>query len=124
MIGDDMRLSRVMAEAIAATPELELVTQSLSIATFRFVPADLRTRAAEPGVARYLNALNQQLLERCQAGGEAFVSNAVIEGRYVLRACIVNFHTQRVDVEALPVILLRLGREADAAMRSAALGAL
>jgi hypothetical protein len=48
----------------------------------------------------------------------------VIEGRYVLRACIVNFHTQRVDVEALPVILLRLGREADAAMRSAALGAL
>jgi len=27
-------------------------------------------------------------------------------------------------VEALPVILLRLGREADAAMRSAALGAL
>ena len=74
-------------------------------------------------MAGYLNSLNQRLLERCQAGGEAFVSNAVIEGRYVLRACIVNFHTRRVDVEALPVIIARLGRETDAAMRMEALGA-
>ena len=123
MIGDDMRLSRVMAAAIAATPELELCTQSLSIATFRFVPPDLGPRAGEPEVAAYLNALNQRLLERCQSGGEAFVSNAVIAGRYVLRACIVNFHTRRVDVEALPGIIMRLGRETDAAMRLEALGA-
>ena len=123
MIGDDMRLSRAMAEAVAGTPGLELVTQSLSIATFRFVPPDLRPRAAERGVAEYLNALNQRLLERCQAGGEAFVSNAVVEGRYVLRACIVNFHTRRVDVEALPAIIARLGRETDAAMRMETRGA-
>jgi glutamate/tyrosine decarboxylase-like PLP-dependent enzyme len=69
------------------------VTQALSIATFRFVPADLRARAAEPRVAEYLNELNKRVLERCQSGGEAFVSNAVIDGRYVLRACIVNFNT-------------------------------
>jgi hypothetical protein len=40
----------------------------------------------------------------------------------VLRACIVNFHTQRADVEALPGIVVRLGREADAVMRPSAPG--
>ena len=38
-----------------------------------------------------------------------FVSNAVIDGRYVLRACIVNFHTERADVEAVPEIVVRRG---------------
>ncbi|HXS83817.1 MAG TPA: aspartate aminotransferase family protein [Methylomirabilota bacterium] len=122
MIGDDIRLSRAMAEAVAASPELELVTQALSIATFRFVPAGLRARATEPRVAEYLNELNKRVLERCQSGGEAFVSNAVIDGRYVLRACIVNFNTRLADVRALPGIIVRLGREADEAMRSGAAG--
>ena len=42
--------------------------------------------------------------------GSPFVSNAIIAGRYVLRACIVNFHTERADVEALPEIVVRRGR--------------
>jgi glutamate/tyrosine decarboxylase-like PLP-dependent enzyme len=119
MIGDDIRLSRAMADAVAGTPELEPLTQALSITTFRFVPADLKPRAAESRVAEYIDALNKRVLESIQAGGEAFVSNAVIGGRYVLRACIVNFNTARADVEALPGIVVRLGREADAAMRPA-----
>jgi hypothetical protein len=35
----------------------------------------------------------------------------------VLRACIVNFHTSLEDVEALPTLLARLGKEADTALR-------
>jgi hypothetical protein len=46
-----------------------------------------------------------------QRSGEAFVSNAVVRGRYLLRACIVNFNTDRADVEAVPEIAARLGRE-------------
>jgi glutamate/tyrosine decarboxylase-like PLP-dependent enzyme len=117
MIGDDIRLSRAMADAVRAAPELELVTQALSIATFRFVPADLRARADQPQVASYLNDLNQRLLESSQRGGEAFVSNAVLGGRYLLRACIVNLNTRLADVEAVPGILLRQGRELDTGMR-------
>ncbi len=49
-------------------------------------------------------------LDRLQRGGEAFVSNAVLAGRYALRACIVNFHTTQADVEALPEIVARVGR--------------
>jgi aromatic-L-amino-acid/L-tryptophan decarboxylase len=41
----------------------------------------------------------------------------VIGGRYLLRACIVNFHTALEDVEAIPGIVVRLGRELDTRMR-------
>jgi glutamate/tyrosine decarboxylase-like PLP-dependent enzyme len=117
MIADDIRLSKAMADAVRRHAELELTTQDLSITTFRYVPRDLRAAIGEPLVEGHLETLNRQLLDRLQRSGEAFVSNAVIGGRYVLRACIVNFHTARVDVEALPEIVARLGRAVDAELR-------
>jgi aromatic-L-amino-acid decarboxylase len=36
-----------------------------------------------------------------QGDGESYVSNATINGRFALRACIVNFRTQRADAERL-----------------------
>jgi len=60
------------------------------------------------------------LLDRLQRGGEAFVSNAVIGGRYALRACIVNFHTDFADVEALPEIVARVAQGVDAELRPTA----
>ncbi len=113
MIADDMRLSKMMAAAVARCPELELVTQELSITTFRYVPLDLRPRLGEDAVERYLNDLNKELLDVVQRGGEAFVSNAVVRGRYLLRACIVNFHTSEADVVALPEIVVRQARQLD-----------
>ena len=117
MIAEDIQLSRVMAKAVASHPDLELATQALSIATFRYVPHDLRPRIGEPDIERHLDALNRELLDRLQRGGETFVSNAVIGGRYLLRACIVNFHTDRADVEAVPEIAARIGRAVDAELR-------
>jgi glutamate/tyrosine decarboxylase-like PLP-dependent enzyme len=120
-VADDMALSRAMAAAVQRDPDLQLITQSLSIATFRFVPADLRAAIGDKRVEDYLNRLNESLLDASQRAGEAFVSNAVVEGRYVLRACIVNFHTTQQDVEAIPAIVVRLGRTLDARMRDSAL---
>jgi glutamate/tyrosine decarboxylase-like PLP-dependent enzyme len=119
MIADDIRLSRALADAVARETGLELVTQELSITTFRCVPADLRSRIGEGPVDAHLDALNREVLERLQRGGELFVSNAVVGGRYVLRACIVNFHTQEQDVEALPAIVARVARAVDAELRVA-----
>ena len=119
MIAEDMWLSRAMAEAVRGRDDLELITQSLSITTFRCVPRDLRPKLGDPEVERYLDALNRQVLDRLQRGGEAFVSNAVVDNRYVLRACIVNFHTTRADVEAAVDIAARLGREVHAALSAA-----
>jgi len=117
MISDDIRLSRAMADAISRHAELALLTQALSITTFRFVPPDLAAAVGTPAVEAYLNELNEKLLDTVQRRGDAFVSNAVVGGRYALRACIVNFHTGTADVEALPDIIVRVGRELDAARR-------
>jgi glutamate/tyrosine decarboxylase-like PLP-dependent enzyme len=110
MIGDDMALARALADAVQRTPELELLTQSLSITTFRYVPAALAATAGEAATEARLDAINRELLDRLQRGGELFVSNAVVGGRYALRACLVNFHTTPADVEAVPGIVVRAGR--------------
>ena len=99
MIADDIELSRALADAVAGHPDLRLDSQTLSITTFRFVPQDLAGRLDESAVSHYLNALNERLLDTVQRKGEAFVSNAVVNERYLLRACVVNFHTSRADVD-------------------------
>ena len=119
MIGDDMLLARHLHQLLAHHPEFEAMTQSLSITTFRYVPPDLRPQLGSEKVERYLNQLNQALLTALERSGEAFLSNAVVGDTFVLRACIVNFHTSLGDVEALPLLLSRLGKDADAANRAA-----
>jgi aromatic-L-amino-acid/L-tryptophan decarboxylase len=115
MIADDIRLSQEMFRRIRQYPELEALTQSLSITTFRYVPQDVQS--GDEKVESYLNALNEALLTRLQNSGEAYLSNAVIRGKFALRACIVNFRTSLEDVEALPAIVVRMGNELDATMR-------
>jgi glutamate/tyrosine decarboxylase-like PLP-dependent enzyme len=117
MIADDIRLSKTMAQAISSHQEFQLMTQELSITTFRFIPLDLRSLLHDAPTERYLDALNQELLDRLQRSGEIFVSNAVIDGHYVLRACIVNFHTASSDVLAVPDIVARIGRAVDMNLR-------
>ena len=117
MIAEDIRLSTVMAAAVASHPALQFFTQELSITTFRYVPEDLRSKIGEPAAEEHLDALNRRLVDRLQRSGETFLSNAVIGSRYVLRACIVNFHTTESDVEAVPEIVARTGRLVDAELR-------
>ena len=83
MTSDDILLSRAMAGGVRAHATLQLVTQDLSITTFRYVPEDLRSTLGEESTERYLNELNETLLDRVQRSGEAFVSNAVVHGRCV-----------------------------------------
>jgi glutamate/tyrosine decarboxylase-like PLP-dependent enzyme len=108
LMSDDISLTRKMFDYVGREPELERFTCALSIATFRYVPPDVAP--GTPEGEEYLNRLNAALVERLQTGGEAFVSNAVIEGKFALRACIVNFHTSEADVAALPATVVREGR--------------
>lgn len=117
MIGDDIRLSERLHARAAGHDELEAHTQGLSITTFRYVPPDLRATLGTAATERYLDDLNGALLEQLQQGGDAFVSNAVVNGRFLLRACIVNMHTTAADVDALVGLVVREGRALDAARR-------
>jgi aromatic-L-amino-acid/L-tryptophan decarboxylase len=111
MIAEDVALSRRLADAVARHPDLELVTQGLSITTFRYVPVELRAGVGQASTEAQLDTINRALLDCLQRGGELFVSNAVVRGRYVLRACIVNFRTRDADVDAVAEIVAREGRE-------------
>ena len=121
MIGDNCRLAGLLHQAAADHPELEALSLGLSIATFRYVPPDLDAGAA--GREAYLDELNEAVLKRLKTGGEMFVSNAVVGGRFALRACLVNFRTTEADIAAVPEIVARAGRELDAELRPAALRA-
>lgn len=115
MIGDDIRLARHLHARVEAEPELEALTQGLSITTFRYLPDDLKAVSAEH--RGYLNTLNKKLLQRLQASGTAYPSHTEVEGMTVLRVCIVNNNTTIEDIEALPGQVRRLGAELDAALR-------
>jgi len=115
MIGDDIRLSREMYELISETDGLEPFTQNLSITTFRFVPKGFA--AGSEKADDYLNKLNEAIVGRLQREGEIFVSNAVINNIFLLRACIVNFRTTVEDIKAMLEVVLRVGHEVDVSMR-------
>jgi glutamate/tyrosine decarboxylase-like PLP-dependent enzyme len=119
MISENIRLAGRLYESLTQFPEIEPFTQSLSITTFRFVPQDLD--AGGEGTEGYLDQLNCELLTLLQNSGEAYLSNAVIHGKFALRACIVNFHTEMADIEALLPLVVRIGKELDSASRPEAL---
>lgn len=115
MIGDDIRLAGELQRLVAAHPRFEAWTLGLSITTFRYVPEGVRP--GSESTEAYLNTLNEELLHRLKASGELFLSNAVVRGTFLLRACIVNFRTTLADIEALPGIVARHGQAADRALR-------
>ena len=63
--------------------------------------------------AEELNALNTAILEKLQKDGAVYPSNAVIGGRFAIRACIVNFRTDSADVKALVDATIADGRVLD-----------
>lgn len=109
IVDRNIRLARMIGEQVQTTAELEPGPQGLSIATFRYVPREAQARLeAEPG---FLNELNKRLVGALQRSGIVHVSNAVIDGRFLVRACITNFRTTEEDVRLLPDLAVRLGRD-------------
>ncbi|MCW5947107.1 MAG: aspartate aminotransferase family protein [Fimbriimonadales bacterium] len=99
----DIALTEIMRDALSVHSEIEVATCRLSIVTFRFLPS----------VDVDVNALNEKLLASIQRDGRAFVSNAVIDGKFYLRACIVNFRTSKEDARSLADIVVELGRKVE-----------
>jgi glutamate/tyrosine decarboxylase-like PLP-dependent enzyme len=90
-ISEDLELAQVLAGAIDAEPRLErLAPVALSAVCFRYKNAQ-----------GDLDALNEAILKRVTQRGRVYLSNAVIHGRFALRACIVNHRTTEEDVLAV-----------------------
>jgi len=107
MIQQDIHLSELFYELAEKHPELEAVSQNLSITTLRYLPIDQDI----PVNSQYLNTLNEALLDELQKGGEVFLSNAIVQEKYCLRGCIVNFRTTEKDIAEIIAIIVREGEK-------------
>jgi len=96
-----------MAECVRRDAEFELLAPvQLSICCFRYVPAKLRAERESATsdddrqrVESEINRLNEQIMYRVQRGGQAYLSNAILRGKFSLRACIINFRTTPRDID-------------------------
>ena len=98
-------LARTLQAKVRARASLELVSDGpLSVTCFRVVSTGLDAAATD--------ALNHAVIERIQADGRVFLTSTVLDGRVALRACIVNFRTQDVDLDVLLDAIEAAGRAA------------
>jgi aromatic-L-amino-acid decarboxylase len=85
-----------LADQISAAPDLELSAPvTLSIVCFRYIPPGSQHSPDQ------LDALNKSIMEAVQISGDAFLTSTVVNGRFVLRACILHYATMQSDVAAL-----------------------
>lgn len=104
-ISHDAALARYLGELVEEHPDFELMTPvKLSICCFRYAPERLR------GDEEALDRLNERIMTASQADGRVLCSNAVLDGRFCLRACIVNFRTEAEHMELLLEVAEELGR--------------
>lgn len=102
-IANDITLARTLRAKLAAHGAFEIVAAGpLSITCFRYTPAG----------ARDVDALNRAVAERVQRDGAAFLTTTELNGRPVLRACIVNFRTTDADLDTLIEAIVSAGEEA------------
>jgi aromatic-L-amino-acid/L-tryptophan decarboxylase len=103
-IEHDLELARLVADLVRDADDLELMTEpSLSIVPFRRVPS-----RGDP------DAHNRRLVGALQRDGRVYVTGAVVDGRWCLRPCIVNYRTTADDARALVDVVREVGRRIEA----------
>jgi aromatic-L-amino-acid/L-tryptophan decarboxylase len=120
-IAHDVELSKYLHRRAEERPDFEpMAPTTLSICCFRYVPEDLPDGS---GREEYLDELNERLMTAIQIDGRVYPSNAVLNGRFVLRSCIVNFRTEAEEMDLLLDVAAELGSKLDADLRPEGLGA-
>ena len=100
-ISEDLRLARILANCVDADTRLErLAPIALSAVCFRY------TAAAED-----LNELNRTILDKVVRRGRVYLSNALLNGQFALRACIVNHRSTEEDVRSVVSEVLAVAEE-------------
>jgi len=100
--------AKYLAALADEDPEFEVVTRpKLSIITFRMRPVNLRDEESNSMV----DALNAHIRERLETEGNYFLSGTKVEGRPVLRVCIVNHNARAKNIKALFEEVKKIGNE-------------
>jgi glutamate/tyrosine decarboxylase-like PLP-dependent enzyme len=118
-ISEDIALAEYMAQQVQGAADLELLAPSeLSICCFRYAPTEMRAKlnvAVGDDLVRLnteLDQVNARVMRVIQRGGEAYLSNATVKGKFALRACITNFRTTRADIDQTLDVVREAARQA------------
>ena len=99
----NVQCAEYLAELIRQQDDLELVVApQLSIRCFRFRPVDTDAAAVDQ--------INTMIRDQIQLEGEFLMSATQVNGRPVLRVCIINPATRAEHIEGLLDSVLRIGR--------------
>ena len=100
----NVQCAEYLADLIRSEKELELVTApQLSILTYRY---------SKPGLSdTETDQLNSAIRDQIQEEGNYLMSATEVNGRPVLRVCVLNHTTRAEHMEGLIDSVLRIGRE-------------
>ena len=101
----DLDYAQRLAAAVRACPDLEFVAMGeLSAVCFR--------HRMGPGASEEeRNQFNMALMKHIVRRGRVYLSNAMLEGKFCLRACIVNHLTKDSDINAVVPEVLAAARD-------------
>lgn len=103
-LDEKLDLARFLYEGLLDTPGFELPWEpELTVVAFRYRPG-----SGDP------EAFNRALLERINRSRRVFLSSTLIDGRFVLRACIVSHRTHRDRIEEALQIIRTSAHDLDA----------
>jgi glutamate/tyrosine decarboxylase-like PLP-dependent enzyme len=101
----DISLAQHLTRLVETSEDLELLApQNLSIVLFRYAPSTLQ------GDDEHLNTLNKAILQDIQLSGKAFFSGTVVDGKFALRVCVVNYRAQMEDMDFVVELIEETGR--------------
>ena len=92
-LDEKLDLARWAAAEIRATPGLELVAEpALSLLAFR-----VARPSASPAA---IDALSRRLCAKVNEKQRVFLTGAVVQGRFLIRICVLSFRTHQDRMEA------------------------
>lgn len=98
-----MSLAKSAEMVLAKSSHCEITTPAqMGVVTFRYV-------GAEDLSFRILNAVNRRIVGKCIAEGFAMVSTTELQGKVVLRLCVINPQTTETDIEDTIRMIVRFG---------------
>jgi len=116
LLRQNIACARHLDRLVRTSEDFEPIHEpSLFIYSFRFAPATLRGERADA----LLDRLNQQMNDRLQASGLAFVMTTRVRGRVVLRLSICSHRTTLADIERVFEGFRAIGAELLAEARAA-----
>ena len=104
-IDSNIAVAQHLAKAVEQSSDFELMAPApLSIVCFRYKGGDLSRRSDFAKADDF----NKRLMVDVQRDGDSYLSNATINGRFALRACIVNYRTTTADADRLLATIRRV----------------